>query len=68
MFSLAFSDDDDDDDPDDFIGVEQAKELLTDIIQRMDIKDMMVFDRWLKCMTIARDSFSGKCLTAVSNA
>ncbi|KAK7107320.1 hypothetical protein V1264_015266 [Littorina saxatilis] len=57
---LAFSDDDDDDDPDDFIGVEQAKELLTDIIQRMDIKDMMVFDRWLKCMTIARDSFSGQ--------
>ena len=43
----------------DFIGVEQAKELVTDIIQRMDIMDMVHFDRWLKTMTIARDSFSG---------
>ena len=56
-FSWAFSDDEEE--ADDFIGVEQAKELLTDIIQRMDIMDMVHFDRWLKTMTIARDSFSG---------
>ena len=58
QFSVGFFSDDDEE-ADDFIGVEQAKELLTDIIQRMDIMDMVHFDRWLKTMTIARDSFSG---------
>ena len=57
FFQWDFSDDDEE--ADDFIGVDQAKELLTDIIQRMDIMDMVHFDRWLKTMTIARDSFSG---------
>lgn len=53
---------DDDDEGDDFISIEQAKELLTDIIQRMDIMDMVHFDRWLKTMTIARDAFSGQII------
>ncbi|KAL8593755.1 hypothetical protein ACOMHN_032361 [Nucella lapillus] len=48
------------DDDDDFISVEQAKELVTDIIQKMDIMDMVHFDRWLKSMTVARDAFSGQ--------
>lgn len=60
MMTQSSEEQDDEDDADDFISVEQAKELVTDIVQRMDIMDMVQFDRWLKSMTITRDAFSGQ--------
>nr|KAG5711119.1 hypothetical protein BaRGS_004763 [Batillaria attramentaria] len=50
----------DEDDPEDFIGVEQAKELVVDIIQRMDLADIVPFDRWLKTMHITREPATGR--------
>ncbi|XP_076445499.1 uncharacterized protein LOC143283209 [Babylonia areolata] len=62
MLAQAAEEPDEEEDGEDFISLDQAKELVTDIIQRMDIMDMVHFDRWLKTMTIARDTFSGQII------
>lgn len=51
-----------DEEEEDFISVEQAKELVVDIVQRMDFMDIIHFDRWLKTMRINRSPTTGECL------
>ena len=51
--------DDGEDDAEDFISMDQAKELVSDIVQRMDTADISNFQIWLKAMTIVRDPFTG---------
>ncbi|PVD28830.1 hypothetical protein C0Q70_11425 [Pomacea canaliculata] len=49
-----------DEEEEDFISVEQAKELVVDIVQRMDFMDIIHFDRWLKTMRINRSPTTGQ--------